>query len=283
MSRARQQLIEYTLAAVLTVGTATDAITDTVRVRKTILPFVTKTVITTKAEDATYSCWPAACGLSPFGDQPTFARTLAPALGGVTVGFASVYDSGTHPCNCWWSRTASARGTILFKTIDIPHQFAAATLVLDLTGSDLSDPSIPVPLMGIFETSETSQKPQFGGPEVKFDQISGQITVSQSFKQSDLFPDVPVGNLTFVPGAVVFPAPPYPNGAVLNEPSKFSYRIDVTTTAAKWVQSWPDRNQVPLRGFILVGTNESPPSKVNVQLAVGYHVTLEFDIDEPDR
>ena len=57
----------------------------------------------------------------------------------------------------------------------------------------------------------------------------------------------------------------------------------MTSTVNDWVQDWPNRNLTPLRGFTLVGTDESLPSDSNTALKVTYAVTLVFDIDESDR
>jgi hypothetical protein len=197
----------------------------------------------------------------------------------IKVGFLHRYVEGTKPCNCWAYAAESFRGTILFKTVDIPHHFKAATLVLKAESASVSDPSMTVPFIGIFETSWELPS-WFGGDATQFEPGSGRITVLQG--TDALFPERPVTELKPVPGAFGFPPPPYPSGAVIEEPGPFSYRINVTSTVTAWVADWLKRNETPLRGFILVGTDESLPHDSNTSLQITYLVTLEFDIDEPD-
>jgi hypothetical protein len=59
----------------------------------------------------------------------------------------------------------------------------------------------------------------------------------------------------------------------------------VTEQVQKWVADWPNRNKVAQHGFVFVTTDESLPTTMgpNSVLWAMYNVTLEFDIDEPDR
>jgi hypothetical protein len=254
---------------------------DTVRVHKVVRPLVALSSVTVAGDDADNTCWPANC-LPRAGAGVAVGQMPALPDGGVLVGFDHFYLEGTKPCNCWSYRDAVVRGTILFKTDDIPHHFKAATLVLQAMGSTVSDPATNVlPLTGIFETSAAAQPQPGVGGDLRFDPASGQITALHE-GENRLFPMDPVSSLKPVPGAFGFPARPYPQGAVMAEPTTFSYRIDVTSTVVTWMADWLHRDQTPLRGFILVGTDESFPQQSNTQFAVSYLVTLEFDIDEPD-
>jgi hypothetical protein len=56
----------------------------------------------------------------------------------------------------------------------------------------------------------------------------------------------------------------------------------VTNPVRKWVADWPHRNDMPLHGFVLAGTDETLPHDQNISLQITYIVWLEFEIDEPD-
>jgi hypothetical protein len=272
----------------LAFGPAVPLRAETVRVHKIVKPTVAETTYITTQQYHVWSCWPATCS-NPFADALFQGSTIpfqsTPPAGGILVGFQSAFDQGTHPCNCSWYIAWAYRGTVLFKIEDIPHHFKAATLVLKAENRSVSDPNFKIPFTGIFETSFAGP-PWFTNGNLAYDlsdgAITGTITVERGagpggFAVVSSDPDLqkPVN------GTFGFPAPPYPKGAVLEVPDPFSYRINVTSTVTTWVADWVHRDQTPLRGFILVGADESLPNNINRELLITYRVTLEFDIDEP--
>jgi hypothetical protein len=78
-----------------------------------------------------------------------------------------------------------------------------------------------------------------------------------------------------------FPANPGPNTFPVQKLDNFHYRIDVTKTVSKWVATFPDQTIVPLRGFVVIGPDESLPDKTTSRLLVEYTAQLQFGIEDP--
>jgi hypothetical protein len=84
-------------------------------------------------------------------------------------------------------------------------------------------------------------------------------------------------------GAFPFPLPPYPTGGMIAQTPPFDFRINVTAAVSSWFSNWATRNDIPFHGFTLVGTDETMPEDDTTSLQITYAVTLQFDVDEPDR
>jgi hypothetical protein len=260
----------------------TPACGDTVRVHKKVQPWIAFTTFVHASHSDSYSCWPASC-LDELGtgSEPDLPN------GQILVGYIHLYDlgAGFGPCHCSDWAYEVARGMVLFKIDDIPHHFKSATLVLKAQNVQFADPLpqiLKVPFSGIFETSHAASSPLSLPGDVAFDPSNGQLTATFDNGDGTLFGFD--DNLQKpVTGASPFPLPPYPSGAVLEETAPFSYRLDVTATVNAWFADWLKREDTPLRGFIMVGTDESLPQDDNADMQVTYTVALEFDIDEPDR
>jgi hypothetical protein len=200
-----------------------------------------------------------------------------PPLGSFAVGFQYAFD----PDASWYSAWAY-RGTVLFKIADIPPHFTKATLVLTVGQALSSDPSFNVPFTGIFETATTLLLPPvFASAGVRLSTTNPRLTVVSA--AGTFLPVASDPSLQQHPVIAHFPSPPYPKGAMVQETTPFNYRIDVTTPVNNWFALWPTRGQTPLRGFVLIGTDESLPQTSNSTLLISYSAQLEFDIDEPDR
>jgi hypothetical protein len=74
-------------------------------------------------------------------------------------------------------------------------------------------------------------------------------------------------------------------GNVLVKKSGSDYRINVTNQVRNWVKNWPNHTAIPAHAFILTGQDETLPTNADSSSLfwAAYNVTLEFDIDEPDR
>ncbi|HEX4557178.1 MAG TPA: hypothetical protein VH249_24520 [Xanthobacteraceae bacterium] len=255
----------------MTLGLAAETHGDTVRVKKTVMPFVAQSTFIFAADFSFWSCFPATCDNVVFdatGVGPQSAGEPALADGQIRVGFEHFYDSGTKPCNCWSYSAHAYRGTALFRTRDIPHHFKSATLVLTATASHASDPNAKTPFLAIFRQDVVPYPLAVG--DVQFDPATGRTTATlRHLGQFALAPvDTDLG-------------PPFTASKIV-ETGPFSFRLDVTAVANGWLQDWPNRNLAPLHGFTLVGVDESLPTQSNNALQATYAVTLEFDIDDPD-
>jgi hypothetical protein len=268
-------------------GLTTAARGDTVSVRKTAKPVIARTKSIYWHDQSINSCFPEICPIPAELGYPDFGGTIRKRR--ILVGFSHAYYEGTKPCNCWSGGALASRGMVLFKTEDIPHHFKSATLVLFAEDdTNVDDPvalATHIPFLGIFETPPGRNV--FSRADVQFYPSDGIVTSGED-RSNDLFepfgpigvdPELQLNNAVAFP----FPFPPYPNGAVLERTDRFSFRIDVTNPVRKWVADWPHRNDTPLHGFILVGTDESLPHDQNRSAQITYIVWLEFEIDEPDR
>jgi hypothetical protein len=254
---------------------------DGIHVTKTVRPAVAETTWVSAQHADNFSCWPFTCS-DPFADalfEGGIPQLTSPPDGSFVVGFQNAYDPGTDPCNCSWFIAWAYRGVVLFKIDDIPPHFTKATLVLT-TGSALSsDPSFNVPFSGIFETS-IATPPMFASGGVRSNTADKSVT---AVNDAGIF--LPIVGDPSLQHALIknFPPPPYPSAPVLEEKTPFNYRIDVTPSVNNWFADWANRRKTPLRGFILVGRDESLPQTSNSTLLITYEAHLEFDIDEPDR
>jgi hypothetical protein len=264
---------------------------DTVRVHKSVMPAVAATAHVSRQDADHYSCWPAICSdpfaAALFQGGPDIPSLVNPPDGGFVVGYKNAHDPGTGPCNCAWYIAWAYRGTVLFKIDDIPHHFTSATLVLKAQNVDFVSPlpdgvkNVMVPLTGIFDTSAALSVPlMFPGGSTRLNPEDGSLT---AVSDAEKFLPVALDPTLQHPFIANFPAPPYPSGAVTEKSESFNYRIDVAKPINAWFADWLNRDQTPLRGFILVGANESLPQDSNTSLLITYEAHLEFDIDEPDR
>jgi hypothetical protein len=257
-------------ATLMTLGLAAAAHADTVRVKKTVMPFVAQSTFIGVGNFSFWSCFPATCDTFVFdatgvGPQPT---NLAASAGQIIVGFRYRYDSGTRPCNCWTYSDNVFRGTVLFRTRDIPHHFKSATLVLTATSSNATIAGAKTPIQGIFR--QDSLPYAWARGDVLLDPATGRTTAFLDHQGP------------FLPGGLDTDlGPPFVPGKI-DETGPFSFRLDVTSLAESWLQDWPNRTLTPLHGFTLVGFDESLPNESNDALQATYAVTLEFDIDDPD-
>jgi hypothetical protein len=265
--------------AALAVCASSKACGDTVRVRKIAKPVFAGTEFAVKT-DMPYgqNCFPFITNC-----VPRLTGGVPPPLTGARFKVGFQFDSYEESLNCctgYWDQVN--RGNIFFRTRDVPHHFTTATLVLKAESSNSSDPNAKVPFSGIYELA-----PGFGlNGDTEYDEAADQFTSSL-----DLGPQFEAIDATFLdfdpasyttPFLVPFPPPPYPNGRVIEATGPFDFRIDVTANVNAWIKDWANRNQTPLHGFYLVGTDEHFPYSDNRALLVTYTATLEFDIDEPD-
>jgi hypothetical protein len=255
----------------MTIGFAAETHGDTVGVRKTIMPFVAQSTFIATWDFSFWSCFPAICYSATFLEtgppSPVPDGSAAVADGEIRVGFAYSYDAGTKPCNCWAYLANAYRGTVLFRTGDIPHHFKTATLVLTAKTVNSSDPGFKNPF-SIFRQDSVPYPLAIG--YIRFDPATGRTTAMLRH----------LGQ--FSPAALDTDLGPPFTPSKIEESADFSFRIDVSSVANSWVQDWPNRNLTPLHGFTLVGFDESLPTESNVALQFTYAGTLEFDIDDPD-
>jgi hypothetical protein len=277
MTLARRSLcgsVELVIAAVLAGGLANIGRADTVRVHKVVHPLFAGTEFAQRSDEN--DCFFVSCL------DPLTTNLPPPRKGGViTVGydFAS-HDDGGGCCNGY--SDVVNRGTVLFRTRDVPHQFKAATLVLKAVTTNSSDPNATVPFGGIYEWAPDWPLRGDTQYDAKLDQLTTTLNLADQFNADDIsFADLDPSTYT-TPFLVPFPPPPYPSGRVIEETGAFNFRIDVTPNVKAWIQDWKNRNKSELHGFYLVGTKELYPYSANEALLVTYLVTLEFDIDEPD-
>jgi hypothetical protein len=211
-----------------------------------------------------------------------------PALPGtLVVGFDHFYWPGADPCPCDGYEVAAFRGMVKFNTRDIPHQFVSATLVLNSVGTgaqghDLSENVIA----SVFETSNAAAS--FAADDG--DAVNGSIDnlLPADGLRLNFFADVPptvTRQVTDLGSEPLTDLVYQTAGNPKVQKKQAAYRMDVTERVQKWVADWPNRNKVAQHGFVLVTTDESLPTDMgpNSILWAMYDVTLEFDIDEPDR
>jgi hypothetical protein len=263
--------------ATLVVGGAPASRADTVRVHKVVKPISAGTEFAVASDD--HSCFPVQC-LARHGtaDDPP------PLTGGrIKVGFEfTSYDD--FGCCTGYADTVN-RGSVVFRTLDIPHHFTAVALVLKAETVNASDPNAKVPFSGIFEYVPHANWADYGN--IRYNAAADQTTAAEDlgpqFNSLDInFADLDPSTYT-TPFINPFPQPPYPSGIVEIDP--FNFRIDVTSKVKSWIADWPNRNKTDRHGFYFIGTDEMKqgrPTASNKALLVTYLVTLEFDIDEPD-
>lgn len=255
---------------IISAGTAALALVmpahgDTVQAQKIVPPAVAETI--TLHVEKSVSTFPSC-------QVPAIPPTARPTNGRVVVGFE--HASGFVNPQCGLFFAYAYRGELLFRTNELPAQFKSATLVLKAESSKIRDINFPRPFSSIFETSFAIPPQQarfFSSALLHEDSDTRRVTLNQfadvalreSFDNSGLQAQV--------------------TGTVQDKGS-FNFRVDVTENVNKWVQDWPDRNQTPLRGFVLIGLDESMPSDNlpgDAALVVTYEGHLEFEIDELDR
>ncbi len=253
-------------------GLASDGRADTVRVHKVVHPLIAATEFAQRSDEN--DCFYVSCL------DPLTTGLPPPGKGGViTVG----YDFASHDDGCCngYSDVVN-RGSVLFRTRDIPHDFKAATLVLKAVTTNSSDPGAKVPFGGIYEWAPDFPLRGDTRYDAKLDQFTTTLNLADQFNAADIsFADLDPANYA-TPFLLPFPPPPYPSGRVIEETAPFNFRIDVTANVKAWIQDWKNRNKVELHGFYFVGTKELYPYSANEALLVTYLVTLEFAIDEPD-
>jgi hypothetical protein len=232
----------------------------------------------------------------PVAQQTNLAGLNVPP-GTVLVGFQRLPAPGdTCPCNILVS--GDFRGSVAFRTRDIPHHFVSATLVLQSqdagqqVGLTFNDnlvaalfevpPSTPpefaaddFDLGTAISLADLQNLGKFPGLAFTIEQPSGRTTVIQELGAlAPVAQDTTLQDQVFLTGQNPKVQRTGPN-----------YRLDVTDRVQKWVADWPNRLKTPSHGFTFVGLNEINPigSFVsNVALWAHYDVTLEFDIDAPD-
>jgi hypothetical protein len=210
-----------------------------------------------------------------------------PVRGMLVVGFDHFYWPGADPCPCDGFEVEAYRGVVKFNTRDIPHQFVSATLVLvpgltEAEGHDLSENIVA----SVFETSNAAAS--FAADDG--DSVNGSIDneLRGDGLRVDFFPGAPptvTRQVTDLGSEPLTDLVYQTAGNPKVQKKQATYRMDVTERVQKWVADWPNRNKVAQHGFVFVTTDESLPTTMgpNSVLWAMYNVTLEFDIDEPDR
>jgi hypothetical protein len=248
--RQKVRLLRAGVGAAFTLMLVAPACGDTVSVHKVVQPAIVETIIVSTWDlTGDVQCYPFAC---PFGILP--AALVKPSSGLAFVGLE-------HYCNP--TLFFMYRGRILFNTGDLPHHFKSATLVLNAQSVE-NTALASSPLSLTFETSLAAPSPE----PLFFWAVSRE--------------DLDLKRVT----AISHPPDGFDNSSLqgvvtgtVQDKGSFNFTIDVTANVNNWVQDWPNRNQTPLRGFILA----EPILTVACTTAMAtYQVQLEFDIDEPD-
>ena len=243
-------------------------------------PALNVTIYKGQFHEDSYSCWPFTCFFTNGIPGP-----LTPPLGQVAVGFDYFDDPGTKPCNCQQWAVYAYRGQIFFKVADLPKNFLTAHLVLGPIVSNQHGNSLSNPITGVFENAngakmgfdDSSAWFAAGGTPglapallTQFDVIAGGVT---ALRQFSVLPSGMMQNPVFSS----FPVPANPG--LNTEPvakEGFFYSIDVSQTVRNWVGT-----NTPLRGFNLVGPDESLSHASTTALTVQYAATLVFEILGP--
>ena len=211
-------------------------------------------------DEADFSCFPFTCGLHGFGS----GGELTP--GRVTVGFASVFDEGTLPCNCWRWVSVADRGAVRFNTDELPKNFVSAQLVIKPDVVDRWD-------------GDTASNDESGTIAAIF------LPTNQWYLGvlTTIFPDehgtetallnVHAFHPETVPWIAAFPENPGPSFPAQGFPVRKNggvYRIEASNQFRSW-----QKGTEPNRGFMLVGRNESLPGKTHQARSATYRVWLE--------
>jgi hypothetical protein len=284
---ASQSRRGITIVGLAAAAFATPTRADTVRVKKTVQPAILLTTYAGRGElsdDFGTCALFQGCHAGPDGLDVT---GIPPQPGTVVVGFNNFVFDSNATCLCSGFASVAFRGEVDFKTMDVPSDFATATLVLDATrGGAFPDftaemvnflfksaPALP------FEADDNLRTPlaavadlhnpkSFSGLALAIDPVANQVTALRqiaSFPLQNQDPTLPQTNLVYAID---------PTNTKVKK-SEANYRLDVTNTVRGWAA-----DNTPVHGFILVAGPGQVTSDVRWAM---YKVTLEFDIDEPVR
>lgn len=217
------------------------------------------------------------------------AAVVLPALerpaGTMVVGFNNLVIS------------AGFRGSVTFRTRDIPHHFVHAILVLtskdagaqvgltfadtNLVAALFETPSVPASGFEADDSPVTISDPTSSpGLALTIEQATSASPGRASVTVEETDGLAPVAQDPTLQDQVYLTA-----GNPKVQRTGANYRLDVTERVQKWVADWPNHLKSSTHGFIFVGINEVNPAVTlssNVELWAHYEVTLEFDIDAPD-
>lgn len=248
-----------------------------------LIPVMNETIYAGQHHEDTFSCFPFTC----FFTSGVPAAPAQSPSGEFAVGFDYFLDSGTSPCNCREWAVFAHRGATFFKSEQLPQFFLTAHLVLKPKTINQHGNNRTNLITGVFDVSHKSV--------VSFDDTSPALAANGD---GFLFPaqltrfDVD-GQLTLLREAISltskdgmlknpifssFPTNPGPASQPVSK-SGLTYTIDVTQTVRDWTGDWPHRTLTPLRGFVVVGPDESLSHDKTTTFIVEYEASLEFVIE----
>jgi len=298
----RNASVHLGLAGLIAATLTLPACADSVRVKQVVSPAILVTISAGRWLDETASdkvCFPfvyvcsstpgASSVLDAFNPGEGKVMSGAPA-GTVVVGFEHHNFPGTEPCPCKFYTLSANRGVASFRTRDLPPDFVTATLVLTAVSKEAVGHSFAEDIVSaVFETVPDTLFVHNDNEIATFrdglDDYSGMPGLSLLF-------DPTRGQSTVLLQVAEFTSDPAfatwvlnTGGNVLVKKSGSDYRINVTNQVRSWVKNWPNHTAIPAHAFILIGQDETLPTNADSSslLWAAYNVTLEFDIDEPDR
>ena len=272
-------------AAVLSLALGTSVARAGTEVLK-LTPVLNETIYAGEHHEDTFSCFPFTC----FFTSGVPAAPAQSPSGQFAVGFDYFFDNGTGPCNCREWAVYAHRGATFFKSEQLPHFFLTANLVLTPKTTNQHGNNRVNLVTGLFEVSHKTvvsfddSTPAlaadgdaflFPAQLTTFDGVQGRLTLLR--EAVSLTPkDGMLKNPVFSP----FPSNPGPATHPVSK-NGLTYTIDVTQTVHDWVGDWIHRTQTPLRGFVVVGPDESLSHDKTTAFIVEYEATLEFVIEDP--